>query len=453
MAENVSSPGTPKSPAPTAAGQPAGKENHWGTLILVLLVVVLGIGALIVFRAKKPRPPAPPPVSITVTNVQKGDIEVAVSSLGSVQPIYTATMSPRVDGQVMTVNYTEGQMVASNDLLAVIDPGPYQAALTEATGQLARDKALLEGANVDLRRYQDAYEKRAIAKQQVDDQLALVHQDEGTVKYDEGQVESAKVQLDYAYIHAPFAGRVGLRLIDPGNVVHAAATNAMVIVTQLQPITVVFNVAEDYLPQIQEQLQAGDQTSDPSMATDASPEMQQPVPAGHQMTVEAWDRADENKIATGKVLALDNLIDTATGTIRLKAIFDNANSTLFPNQFVNAKLIIKTLHGLSLVPTYAIQQAPDGAFVYVMTNTTVTTNGMTTNYQAVTMRTVVPGTTDGTVTAIQQGLEPGEVIALDNFNKLGEGTKVVARQPEDNGAGKHKGGGHSKKPDDSKDSP
>jgi len=435
---------------------PADRQHHLGTWILILLVIVLGVGATILLRGKKPAAPVPPPVSITVTNVVKGDIAVAVTSLGSVTPVYTATISPRVDGQVIAVNYTEGQMVASNDLLAVIDPGPYQAQMLEVTGQLERDKAVLEGAKVDLDRYKMALEKNAIAKQQYDDELALVHQDEGTVKYDEGQVTNAQVNLDYCYIRAPFPGRVGLRLVDPGNVVHAANTNAMVVVAQLQPITVVFNVAEDYLPQIEQQMQPPHETASPAMADDPSPEIQQPVQTHHQMPVEAWDRADENKIAMGKVLALNNMIDTATGTVRLKAIFDNTNLAPFPSQFVNAKLIIKTLRGLNLIPTYAIQENPEGAFVYVVTNHVVTTNGMTTNFQSVTMRSIVPGAVDGSTTAILQGLEPGEFIALDNFNKLGEGVKVAPRKPEDaaqGSAGKHKSGAHGKKPDDAKESP
>jgi multidrug efflux system membrane fusion protein len=421
--------GNPAAPPPNS---PARKGHHSGTWILVLLVIVLGVGALFLLRGKKPKLPPPPPVSITVTNVQQGDIDVAVTSLGSVQPVYTAAISPRVDGQVIQVNYTEGQMVGSNDLLAVIDPGPYQAALTQATGQLQRDKALLEGAKIDLDRYQAAYVKKAIPKQQVDDQVALVHQDEGTVKFDEGQIDNARVQLAYCYIRAPFAGHVGLRLVDPGNVVHAANTNALVVVAQLQPITVIFNVAEDYLPQIEQQTRAG-----------------------HDMTVEAWDRAQENKIATGKVLALNNLIDAATGTIRIKAIFDNANLSLFPNQFVNARLIIQTLHGVNLIPNFAIQHNPDGAFVYVVTNNPVTNNGTAASYQTVTMRNITLGTADGNVTSVPQGLETGEVIALDNFNKLGEGIKVAARQPAgdtETGGGKHKGS-HKPKPGDSKDSP
>jgi len=432
MAENVSTTGVADRPASNDTSQPPQEKHHWMTWILVLLVIAMGIGAFVLLRPKKPKPPPIPPVAVTVAPVQKGDIAVAVSSLGSVTPVYTATMSPRVDGQLIAVNYTEGQLVASNDLLALIDPGPYAAVLTQAVGQLQRDTNLLAGANVDLQRYQAALAKNAIPKQQLDDQLALVHQDEGTVKFDEGQVAAAKVNLEYCYIRAPFAGRVGLRLIDPGNIVHAANSNAIVVVAQLQPITVIFNVAEDYLPAIQEQLKSG-----------------------RDMVVEAWDRADEIKIATGKVLALNNMIDTSTGTIRIRAIFDNDDLTLFPNQFVNAKLIIKVLHGQDLIPTYAIQHNPEGAFAYVLTNATATTNGVITNYPAVTMQAIVPGVADSTNTAVK-GLQPGQSIALDNFNKLGEGVKVAPQKAgggAQGGHGKHKGGGQGKKPEDSEERP
>jgi multidrug efflux system membrane fusion protein len=436
-------------PTPSPQNPPA----HRGTWILVILIIIVAVAAIFLLSGKKPKPPAPPPVSITVTNVWKGDIDVAVSSLGSVQPVYTAMMSARVDGQVMAVNFIEGQMVKSNDLLVEIDPGPYQAVVTQATGQLQRDKALLEGANVDLKRYEAAAAKNAVPKQQVDDQVALVHQDEGLVKYDEGQLEAAKVNLAYCFIRAPFEGRVGLRLVDPGNVVHAANTNAIVVVAQLQPITVIFNVAEDYLPQIMQRMGAGAPGRRPSIEARPSPETPEPAPAPRAMAVEAWDRAQEHKIASGKVLALNNLIDTATGTIRFKAMFDNEDLALFPNQFVNANLVIQTLRGQSLIPTFAIQHNPDGAFVYVVTNNPATVNGMATNYQTVTMRNIVPGTADSATTSVQ-GVEPGEVIALDNFNKLGEGVRVAAKQPAGRGRGgaKLQGGAHKPKPDDSKDS-
>jgi multidrug efflux system membrane fusion protein len=371
--------------------------------------------------------------------VQEGDINVSVSSLGSVTPVYTATISPRVDGEVIAVNYTEGQMVESNDLLVVIDPKPFEAALTQATGQLTRDQALLEGAMVDLSRYQTAYEKRAVPKQQVDDQIALVHQDEGTVKLDQGNVDSAQVQLNYCYVRAPFSGRVGLRLVDPGNVVHAAETNAMVVVTELQPITVIFNVAEDYLPQIEAQMQTRHSTNAPSIDVNSGDEIQPSAPAPHPMVVEAWDRADENKLTTGKVLAINNMIDSSTGTIRIRAVFDNGDLALFPNQFVNAKLIIQTLHHTPLVPTYAIQHNPDGAFLYVATNIPNTTN------MAVTMRNITPGVVDGNTTSVAQGLEAGEKIALDNFNKLGEGVKINPHEQAAGPGGKSKKGGHRKK--------
>lgn len=435
MVENVSNTGIANRPMPASAGESTHdkpEEHHWFTTILILLVIAMGVAALVLFRPKKAKTPPPPPVPVTVTRVQKGDIAVAVDSLGSVTPVYTASMSPRVDGQLIAVNYTEGQLVASNDLLAVIDPGPYQAVLTQAVGQLQRDTNLLAGANVDLQRYQAAYAKNAIAKQQVDDQVALVHQDEGVVKLDEGQVAAARVNVDYCYIRAPFAGRVGLRLIDPGNVVHAANTNAIVVVAQLRPITVIFNVAEDYLPQIEQQLKSG-----------------------HDMVVEAWDRANEIKIATGKVLALNNLIDTSTGTIRIRAVFDNNDLTLFPNQFVNARLIIKILHDQDLVPTYAIQHNPEGAFAYVLTNATATNNGVVTNYPAVTMHTIVPGVSDSTNTAVK-GLGPDDAIALDNFNKLGEGARVIP-QRAGGGApgaqGKNHGAGHNSHSEESEERP
>ena len=331
-------------------------------------------------------------------------------------------ISARVDGQLLSVNYTEGQLVTTNDLLAEIDPGPYQAMEIQAEGQLARDKALLEGAKIDLGRYQDAYAKKAIPKQQVDDQLALVHQDEGTVKYDQGQLDNAKVQLAYCSIHAPIAGRVGLRLVDPGNVIHAANTNALVVVAQLQPITVIFSVDQKYLPAIQRQLRAG-----------------------HKMTVEAWDEYQQEKLATGTFLTTDTLIDLTTSTIRIKALFANQDVALFPNQFVNAKLIIDTLSNVTLIPTAAIQRNPQGAFVYVVSrqeaSATNQAGTVAANQGVVAMREITEGVAEPE-TASVEGLEPGEVIATDNFNKLADGMKVNLRQPLGEG---QKGAGGNKK--------
>jgi membrane fusion protein, multidrug efflux system len=408
MAENAPIAASSAVSPTTDPPKPAG-ANHAVWIVLVLAVIGGGMGFLIYQHQKKPPAKALPPVTISTTNAVKGDIDEVVWSLGTVTPIYTAMISPRVDGQLIRVNYTEGQMVTTNDLLAEIDPGPYQAMLTETEGQLARDQAQLEGAKIDLDRFQQAYVKKAIPKQQVDDQLALVHQDEGTVKLDEGQVANAKVQLAYCFIHAPINGRTGLRLVDPGNIVHAANTNAIVVIAQLQPITVIFTPGEDFLPALQRQLQTG-----------------------HKMTVEAWDRDQKQKLATGTFLTMDNLIDIGTGTIRIKALFDNGDMALFPNQFVNAKLIIDTLSNVTLIPTAAIQRNPQGAFVYVVSSD-----------QTVKMTAITPGVDENDTTSVQ-GLEPGEVIATDNFNKLGDGMKVNLRQP----GGRKQGGKKDKAQND-----
>jgi membrane fusion protein, multidrug efflux system len=424
----------PEEPAPSK--EPGTSHAVW--IVLVLLVIIGGIvGYLIYKHENKPLVKPPPAVTISTTNAAKGDIDETVEGLGTVTPIYTAMVSPRVDGQLIKVSYTEGQTVTTNDLLAEIDPGPYAAMLTEAQGQLDRDKALLEGAKVDLTRYEDAYGKsygtnlHAIPKQQLDDQKWLVHQDEGTVKFDEGQVANAKVQLAYCFINAPFTGRVGLRLVDPGNVIHAANTNAIVVVAQLQPITVVFTVDQKNLPAIQRQLHAG-----------------------HQMIVEAYNEDKTQKLATGTFLTMDNLIDTATGTIRIKAMFENKDTNLFPNQFVNAKLIIDTLSDVTLIPTATIQRNPQGAFVYVVTNQEVTLTNKTgtvqTNETVVVMHTITTGVTDGDTNSVT-GLDPGVVIAADNFNKLGDGMRVNLRGGGQKGGaagGKKKDGKKSKAQED-----
>lgn len=293
----------------------------------------------------------------------------------------------------MSVNYREGQFVQKDDLLAEIDPRLFQTQLMQAEGQLERDQALLKNALVDLERYQAAYSKNAIPKQQLDTQVATVRQYEGTVKNDQGAVDNAKLQLVYCRITAPTDGRVGLRLVDPGNIVHAADTNGMLVITQLQPITVVFSVAEDYLPQIQQQLRRG-----------------------QRLSVEAFDRTQQTKIGTGSLLSLDNQIDTTTGTLKLKAIFPNNDKSLFPNQFVNVRLLVSTQSGATLIPTAAIQRSANGAFVYVVKPD-----------QTVAMQNVTVGTTDGDLTAVE-GLQAGVTIAVDGFDKLQNGVKVIIRQ-------------------------
>ena len=344
-------------------------------------------------KAKTPKPaPADSGVLVTSANSRRGDIGVYINALGSVIPFSTVTVKSRVDGQLMSVNYREGQMVHEGDVHAQIDPRPFQAMLTQAQGQFDRDKALLENANVDLNRYEIAYSKNAIPKQQLDTQLATVHQYEGVVKNDQGQIDNAKVQLAYCQIASPISGRVGLRLVDPGNIVHASDPNGMLVITQLQPIAVDFSVAEDYLPEIRKQLQRG-----------------------NKLVVEAFDRAEQKKLSSGVLLTFDNEIDTSTGTIKLKSSFPNSDTQLFPNQFVNTQLLLDTHRGVTLVPSAAIQRSAQNAFVFVVKPD-----------QTVAMQNVIVGVTNGDSTEVS-GLQPDVTIAVDGFDKLQNGVKVIER--------------------------
>ena len=334
------------------------------------------------------------PVMVTTAAAHQGDIGIYLNALGTVTPVYTVTVTSRVQGQITQVYYHEGQMVRKGDPLVEIDPRPYQAALTQVEGQLAHDQAVLTEAKIDLERYQQALNRNAIAKQQFDDQQQVVLQDEGTVKNDEGQLANAKVNLVYTHITAPIEGRVGLRLVDPGNIVQANSSTALVVITQLQPITVIFSIAEDSLSQIQQQLRKG-----------------------KKLTVDAFDREGSTKLASGTLLSLDNVIDPTTGTLKLKAIFDNKDGALFASQFVNVKLLVDTLQNVTLIPTPAIQRNAQGAYVYVIKSD-----------QTASMRTITPGTTDGSVTVVQ-GLEPQEVVAVNGFDKILDGAKVTVRTP------------------------
>jgi multidrug efflux system membrane fusion protein len=269
---------------------------------------------------------------------------------------------------------------------------PFEAQLMQAEGTLERDTYVLEQANMDLQRYRDAWAKNGIPKQTLDDQEKIVLQDKGTVKLDEGTVQYDKVQVAFCHITAPIAGRVGLRLVDPGNVVQANGTNPLVVITQVQPITVIFTIAEDDLSQVQAQTRNG-----------------------KKLSVQAFDRTQQTKIATGKLLTFDNQIDTTTGTVKMRALFDNKDDALFPNQFVNTKLLVKTLEGVTLIPTSTIQHNGQTAFVYVIQNNTAQ------------IRNIKPGVTDGNNTAVE-GINPGDVVASSSFEKLQDNSKVVVSQ-------------------------
>jgi multidrug efflux system membrane fusion protein len=325
---------------------------------------------------------------------QKGNIGVYQEAIGTVTPVYTSSVTSQVTGLVTAVHYREGQLVRKGAPLIDIDRRPFEAQLAQAQGTLEKDTQLLEQAKMDLERYRAAWARNAIAKQLLDDQEKTVLQDQGTVKADQGLVQFDRVQLAYCHITAPFNGRVGLRLIDPGNVVQANGTTPLVVITQEQPITVIFTVAEDTLGQIQGQLRHG-----------------------NRLTVDAYDRAALTKIASGKLLTLDNQIDTTTGTVKLRAIFDNKDGALFPNQFVNTRLLVETLNGMTLIPTSTIQHNGQTAFVYVIQNGTAQ------------IRTVKPGAVDAGMTAVE-GVQAGEVVANSSFEKLQPNAKVgIAQGP------------------------
>jgi multidrug efflux system membrane fusion protein len=340
---------------------------------------------------------APPPRSVPVAAVaaRKGEVGIYLSGLGAVTPLNTVTLKSRVDGELMRVLFREGQLVRNGELLAEIDPRPFQVQLTQAEGQMARDQAQLKNARLDLERFQTLAQQDSIARQQRDTQEALVRQLEGTVKVDQGQIEAARLQLVYCHINAPLGGRVGLRQVDPGNIVHAADANGLVVITQLQPIAVIFPIPEDSLPPILARLKSG-----------------------AQLPVEAFDREQKQKLATGTLLTVDNQIDPTTGTVKLKAVFPNRENELFPNQFVNARLLVEMKHDAVIVPASAIQRGPQGTFVYVVKAD-----------QTVSVRPVTLGVSEGGDTAIATGVAPGEIVVADGAERLREGAKVEVKEP------------------------
>lgn len=364
--------------------------------VLATLLIIWGIYRIVAGnRQALPRGGA---VAVGVATVAQGDAPLQLNALGTVNSTYTAVVRSRVDGQLMKIYFTEGQLVKEGQLLAELDARPYKAALLQAEGQLMRDSALLQNAKIDLQRYRQLLDQNSIARQQVDTQAALVKQYEGTVRLDQGAVDNAKLQLTYSRITAPISGRVGLRQVDPGNIVHASDTNGIVTITQEQPINVVFAIPEIDLTQV---LKARG--------------------ANNSLAVEAWDRDNKNKLSTGSILAIDNQLSTDTGTISIKAKFDNKNHELFPNQFVNVRLNLGSQANAVTIPTVAVQLGKPGHYVYRVNED-----------QTVSLTRVRVGATSGENSIIEDGLEPGQIVVIDGLDKLRDRStiRIVDRSAE-----------------------
>jgi len=392
---------SPQAPGGAPPRKPKAARKWWLWIVLILVLASLGvfwsrthsavIGSQKEAAPKQGKAAGSPATPVVAAKAVKGNIGVYVTGLGAITPIYTVTIKSRVDGQLMNVYFKEGDLVKEGDPLIEIDPRPYQAAVLQAEGQLKRDQALLANARVDLNRYQTLVVTSAIPEQQYATQKALVEQYEGTVENDQGLLDASKLNVTYCHITAPITGIVGLRLVDPGNIVHSTDANGMLVITQVQPISAIFTVSEDQLGPIIQRFRA------------------------HQtLQVDAWDHELTKRLASGSLATVDNLIDQTTGTVKLRAIFDNSNLTLYPNQFVNARLLQQEKTGVTLLPSAAIQRNSNTTYVYLVKAD-----------DTVTIRNIKVGTTEGDQSEITSGVSPGDIVVMTGVDKLQEGSQVA----------------------------
>ena len=425
-------PTLPSTPAPSKERRPSAppprRHRAW---IWILVLALLGAGIYYYWTkrtsapagsatgaAGRPRGPGANAgaAPVDAAKAAKGNIGVYVTGLGAVTPIYTVTIKTQVNGQLMQIYYKEGDPVRKGDTLAEIDPRPYEAQLTQYQGQLLRDQASLDNARIDQARYETLIKQNAIPEQQLATQIATVKSDEGIVKNDEGLIQAVKVNLIYCHITAPITGRIGLRLVDPGNIVQTSDTNGLLVITQLQPISVIFTVAEDQLPSVYAKQRAG-----------------------QRLPVDAFDREMKTKLASGTLTTIDNEIDQTTGTVKMRATFDNSRNELFPNQFVNARLLELEKRNVVLIPSAAVQRNSASTYVYVVKPDST-----------VTVRQVKLGTNDDTNTEIISGIDQGDVVVLTGVDKLVEGSKVSVHMEGASGSGPaaasstHRSGGAGK---------
>jgi membrane fusion protein, multidrug efflux system len=405
---DVRDPRTPSSTTTFSPGSQGAAKSRWWVWLLLLVIVA---GGYWYYRGRNSQADAATAggkgpgggamgapggfvVPVVVATATRGDLPVFLNGLGNVTAFNTVTVRSRVDGQIVKINFTEGQYVREGDSLVEIDPRPFQVQLEQAEGQLAKDQAQLKDVQVDYERFKLLFKEGVIPKQQLDTQQAQVGTFEGAIKADNATIDNAKLQITYSHITAPISGRIGLRLVDMGNMVHATDTNGLLVITQLQPIATLFSLPQDQLPQVMARMKKG-----------------------APISVEAYDRDNTTKLATGKLLTIDNQIDTTTGTYKLKAVFDNAKNELFPNQFVNVHLLVDTKKSVVLVPTTAILRGPQGTYVFAVGSD-----------NKVKIHIVALAETNGNITGVSSGLDAGDVVVTDGQDKLQDGSKVEPRQ-------------------------